>query len=215
MLKIALLGGSSFLGKKVLATCLKKDIEVKALVRSPEKIQDFAKQVEILEGDMFSYNSLKELIKDVDAVVSVAGPQPKYGKVTATPFEECMNTIVTLMKEQEIKRIINVSSAGMQLPDEKLAPKLRILRFFIRLYSKESVRVKELEMEILKNSGLEWTSFRPPWIKDNSGASKVLAHPSYLNSFTVDADLFAWYIVESISVKKWEGYAPLIANAKG
>ncbi|MCG8581412.1 MAG: SDR family oxidoreductase [Bacteroidales bacterium] len=69
--KIAFIGVTGNLAPFAYKELIKKGIHIKALVRDVSKIDriaDFPTEIEIHVGDLANMNSLREVLKDVDAI---------------------------------------------------------------------------------------------------------------------------------------------------
>ncbi|HWA05297.1 MAG TPA: NAD(P)-dependent oxidoreductase, partial [Ignavibacteria bacterium] len=74
MAKIFVTGGTGFIGSHLIDELLKKNYEVKALVRRSSSTKWLeGKPVEYIEGDLFTEDVLKKALSDVDYVYHVGG----------------------------------------------------------------------------------------------------------------------------------------------
>ncbi|MDG1438150.1 MAG: NAD(P)H-binding protein, partial [Emcibacteraceae bacterium] len=67
---IALTGATGFVGGHLLHSLVSRGFIVKALTRRPQKNID---NVTWISGDFENCSALKELLKDVDVIINVAG----------------------------------------------------------------------------------------------------------------------------------------------
>ena len=73
-MKIAVFGGSGTVGLRLLQVALERGFEVKALVRTPEKLGDLKDKIEIIKGDYFDKEMILKTIEDTEAILSTLGP---------------------------------------------------------------------------------------------------------------------------------------------
>jgi len=70
---IALFGATGSTGKAVLALALKQGYNVRALVRSPEKVLVHHEKLTLLQGDYDTVDKIKDTVKGCEFVICVAG----------------------------------------------------------------------------------------------------------------------------------------------
>jgi putative NADH-flavin reductase len=73
-MKIAVFGGTGRTGVPLLKEALDRGLEVKALVRTPAKMNFSGQQLEVIEGDALDENDVRKTVEGTDAVISVLGP---------------------------------------------------------------------------------------------------------------------------------------------
>ncbi|MDE1916054.1 MAG: NAD(P)-dependent oxidoreductase [Sphingomonadales bacterium] len=143
--RIALTGGSGFVGQALLDEAAKAGVEARALAR---RAMAPRAGVDWLRGDLDDRKALAHLMRDAEAVIHVAG-------VVNTPEPEEFfnaNVVGTLtMLEEAIKagvrRFVYVSSLSAREPE-------------LSTYGAS----KALAEQLVKTSGLDWTIVRPPAI---------------------------------------------------
>ena len=100
-MRIAVFGGTGFVGYQLVKFLLKKEFELSLLVRPASKNNvDFEGDVNIVSGSVESEKAIKETIKDSDCVIYNIGILEELPKEGAT-FEE--------LQYQCAKRIIDIS----------------------------------------------------------------------------------------------------------
>lgn len=146
-MKVALLGGTGFVGSYITDELLNHGHKPKVLVRknSTNKLLQ-ADNCEIVEGDLSDKRALKKLIKSSDVVIYSIGLVREFPHRGIT-FQETqfdgVKQVVDLAVELDSKRFILVSANGARLDGTKYQS------------------TKYLAEEYLKQSGLDWTIFRP------------------------------------------------------
>ena len=73
-MKISIFGGSGRTGIHVIQQALVSGYEIKALVRSPEKLKINDEKLGVLQGDIFNISDLEPVMKGTEAVVSALVP---------------------------------------------------------------------------------------------------------------------------------------------
>ena len=74
MKKIVLIGASGFVGSAILKEALDRGHKVTAVVRNPEKITRVHKNLEIKQGDVSSAETVTDISKGADVVISAYNP---------------------------------------------------------------------------------------------------------------------------------------------
>ncbi len=146
-MKVALFGGTGFVGSYIIDELLNHKHKPKLLVReNSEKKLLKPDKCEIVLGDLNNLSAMKKTIKSADVVIYSIGLVREFPSkgitFQQTQFEGVKQT-VDLAKDLDIKRYILVSANGAKLDGTKYQS------------------TKYLAEEYLKHSELEWTIFRP------------------------------------------------------
>ena len=138
MKNVIILGASGNIAKHVIDILVKKDdIKLTLFLRNKNRLRnnDISK-CRIVEGDVLNYNQLKDAIKEQDIV---------YANLSGD-LEAMAKNIVKAMEENEVKRIIAISSIGIY--DTPLKPVLKPYRKLA---------------DVIEESALEYTILRATW----------------------------------------------------
>lgn len=142
---IAVTGGTGFVGQALLDLAGKQKVDVRALAR---KAQPDRAGVSWISGDLDNRTALARLMQGAEAVIHVAGlvntPDP-------AEFERCnvagtLNVIEAALAAG-VQRFVFVSSLSAREPD-------------LSQYGASKARAEKL----VRASGLDWTTVRPPAI---------------------------------------------------
>lgn len=145
-MKIFVTGGTGFVGQELVSLLLAKGHTVKCLVRTHERGERLLPPgVDLTEGDIIDPEGLREAIAGCDAVVNLVGIIMEKGKNTfeSVQYQGTVN-MVDATKAAGIRRFIQMSALGSR-PDA------------VATYHKTKWRAEEY----LRNSGLDYTIFRP------------------------------------------------------
>jgi uncharacterized protein len=159
MNKIVLIGASGFVGSAILNEALNRGHVVTAVVRHPEKITTLHKNLIIKQADVSSDETLTEICRGADAVISAYNPgwkNPEIYQDTLSVYPKIMEGV----KKSGVKRFLVVGGAGslfvspgIRLMDsgtmpEAFIPAVKSLAlFFLETLSNEKV--------------LDWVFFSP------------------------------------------------------
>ena len=142
-MKLAVTGGTGFVGSHFLNIALKADHEVNALTRRPQPPRE---RLQWIEGSLGDHANLERLVKDADAVVHIAGvlnprdpAEFERGNVQGTL------AMLAAATAAGVTRFVHVSSLAAREP--KLSK-----------YGASKARAEQL----VERSGLDWAMVRPP-----------------------------------------------------
>lgn len=142
-MKLAVTGGTGFVGSRLIDVALAAGHEVKALIR---RSQPEREGVEWIAGDLHDRAALELLVGDVDATIHVAGVISGHNAAT---FElgNVGGTLAMLAAATAggVHRFVHVSSLAAREPK-------------LSLYGASKARAEEL----IRSSGLDWSIVRPP-----------------------------------------------------
>ncbi|MEJ2194008.1 MAG: NAD(P)H-binding protein [Ignavibacteriaceae bacterium] len=211
-MKIAILGSTGFVGRVVLQKVLDKGYQVKTLVRNPEKLDELKEKVEFVQGSVTQSDKLEKTVFGTEVVISTIGP-PMKNPGDPESYKKSMEDLVTILKKQNVKRYIHIGGAAhLGGENENWTIGRRILRMILKLIAKPVLIAKQMEWEVLKKSGLDWTLVRPPGImKEIFKGKGVIADEKNLSRTKVNVEDLANFIVEQINSRSWIKKAPLVA----
>lgn len=150
-MKVFVTGGTGFVGNEVLRQLVAAGHEVRALVRqgAESRLAD-ADKVDIHQGDITDSGSLGGALKGCDAVIHLVGIiREFYGRGITFKKLHVMATenILDACAEQGVSRYLHMSSNGTRQDG-------------ITAYH----RTKWQAEQLVRDSGLDWTVFRPSLI---------------------------------------------------
>lgn len=165
-MKLALFGATGKTGSKVLEQALAAGHEVKALVRSPEKLEQRPDALTIVEGDMMRAEDVAATVEGCSAVIMAAGP------VKSSPsdmLEKSAANIVEAMEASGVRRLVWLTGAGVVDERDGSSVSRVIVRGLMKIVAGKVLASSERAYETVKNSGLDYTVVRPPMLADEPG----------------------------------------------
>ncbi|MCY7413063.1 MAG: NAD(P)H-binding protein [Salinibacterium sp.] len=161
---IALFGGTGRTGRHVLQQALAAGHSVRMLARRPEAVTVASDHLVVIGGDVLDAAAVAETIGVADVVISV------FGQVKGSPptlQTDGPRNIVMAMKELGLSRIITLSGGGLPSKEHD-RPKTpdKIIRFLLQRISPQVLADAESHLEVLRESGLDWTVVRGPRLTD-------------------------------------------------
>lgn len=149
MQKVLIIGATGSLAQYVIEAAKPlENIQLKLFVRNKNRLSKYlSEDCEVVEGDALNFNDIKNAIANQDVVyVNLEGN-----------LETMTENIVKAMKEENVKRIIAISSIGIY--NEPLRPVLEPYRKLA---------------DIIENSDLDYTILRPDWFTNADEIDYVL-----------------------------------------
>lgn len=213
MKQITILGATGFVGKSLLSKAMKKGFRVKVLARSAIGLQALTPQVEVIEGNYFDQEKLKQVLDGSVAVLSTIGP-PVSSQLSATDEINYINSLAYIIEQMEANnqtRWINISGAGIKMTSENMPLPRKLMRVMLKAASSEIVRVKDKEVSMLEQSSLDWTNIRPPMIRESVEGEFVADENKFLG-MSVDVNQLADFMLFEIDNKRWLKKAPIVAT---
>lgn len=159
-MKIALFGATGQTGKEFLEIALEAGHNVKALVRTPSKLETTDESLQVIQGDVLVYDDVEKTVSGTDIVVSL------FGHVKGSPDwlqTEGTKNIVKAMKSHDVERILSLSGGGLPYP-EKDEPGIadKLIRFLMKIFAGQILKDAKKHAEVLRESNLDWTIVRAP-----------------------------------------------------
>jgi len=166
-MNILVAGGTGFVGSYLVPELLERGHDVTALARDPDGA-DFPESVERARGDVTAYDSIEGAFEDQDVVINLVALSPLFkpsgGKSHTEVHLGGTQNVVDAAEAHDVGKIIQMSALDAN-PD---APT-------------EYLRAKGRAEEVVENSGLDYTTFRPSVVFGEGGEfvsfTKVLTTP--------------------------------------
>lgn len=189
MKNVIILGASGNIAKHVIDLLAKKeDIQLTLFLRNARRLRSKdISQCRMIQGDVLDYSQLKEAVKGQDIV---------YANL-AGDLESMARNIVKAMKENNVQKLIFISSIGIY--DVPVRPVLNPYR---------------KAADVIEASDLEYTILRPTWFtnadevdyettrKGESEKGSVVSQKSLATLITKIIEFPENYIRENLGVNK-------------
>jgi len=155
---IAIIGASGFVGTKLVNEAIRRDHEITAICRHPEKIELDHEQVKAQKGDVFNPNELVNKLEGHDAVISAYNPGWEDPEIYDHYLEGC-KVLQKAVKQSGVNRFLVVGGAGSL----EIAPGEQLIDTpdFPEEY-KEGAKAARDYLDILsEEDDLDWTFLSP------------------------------------------------------
>jgi putative NADH-flavin reductase len=209
---IALLGATGMVGGFVLREALARGYQVRALARTPQKLDPFKDRISIVKGDARDVSTIAALLRGSDVVISALGPVKADGDAARMISTTATGYIIGLMPEYDIRRYIVVSGGAVELPgdDRNLTGWLMQKMAAITLH--DTLRDKQAEYQLLADSPVQWTLVRCPLIAAEPFESYPRASLDTPTSFNLRAGELAHFLLDQIHSQEFVGKGPFLES---
>ena len=155
-MKVVVFGATGGTGRELVKQALGHGHSVRAFVRKPDRLKVIHHRLEVITGDVQDAKAVAEAVRGHDAVLSALGI---YERKPNTILSDAMRTIVTAMEQEQVKRLLMVSSLGVGDSKGQLGPLYNSV--LLPLLLKEIFADKETAETVVRESALDWTIVRP------------------------------------------------------
>nr|WP_320118912.1 NAD(P)H-binding protein [uncultured Marinifilum sp.] len=213
MKQITILGATGMLGEKLLQKAIDKNIKVKVLARNTNKLGNFMQAIEVINGNYFDKEKLQSALMGSEVILSTIGPDTN-SSLSADDEDNYINSLAFIIKQMNTnkqKRWISISSAGVKRTNENLPLARKLLRVRLMAASKSIINIKDRELHLLEQSNLDWTSVRPPFIKEEIKGEFVADENKFIAN-AVDVNQLCDFILAEIINNDWIKSAPVVGT---
>ncbi|AFZ73826.1 complex I NDUFA9 subunit family protein [Natronobacterium gregoryi] len=148
-------GGAGFIGTNLCTELVERGHDVTALSRTPGR-GSIPEEVDLAVGDVSAYDSIEDAVAGHDAVVNLVSLaplwEPKGDRDHETVHVGGTENLVRAAETHDVERFLQMSALGAN-PDGDTA----------------YIRAKGRAEEVVRDSSLEWTIFRPSVVFGDGG----------------------------------------------
>ncbi|HEY3893974.1 MAG TPA: SDR family oxidoreductase [Pseudonocardiaceae bacterium] len=170
-MKLTVLGATGGVGRHIVTHALADGHEVTAAVRDPARLPERHPKLAVLGTNALEAASVKEAVEGADAVLSGIGTADRHDP--HKPASTSARATVQAMIATDVRRIIVVSAAPLNRSGagQSLLTR-RVFSPLLWAIFQEIYLDLELMERILRDSGLDWTSVRPPKLLNSPGQGR-------------------------------------------
>ena len=205
-MKVAIFGATGGTGQQLVAQALEAGYTVQALVRDPARLTHTNPDLTLVTGDVLDANAVSATIQGADAVVVTLGNTANNPDWIVS---DGTRVVVEAMKQQEVRRLVVVSSLGVGDSRSQVPFAFRMLMTTVL---KKPMEDKERQEELVRESGLDWIMVRPGGLTDGpkTGAYKAGADGKIGVGQVSRADV-ADFVLKQLSDATYLYQAPAVA----
>jgi putative NADH-flavin reductase len=154
--------------------------DVVVLVRDPSRL-DVEAGVRVVTGSVNDPAAVDRAVEGADAVISALGPDANEPDQVER-LRDGMRQTIRAMRHHGVRRIVNLSGAGITAPGERKPLFDRMATHVVRLFSGHVVAAKQAEYDELAATDLEWIAVRPGIVTDGEASGRYRAGPDELRA---------------------------------
>lgn len=209
---VALLGASGMTGQYLLEEALARGYTVRALARTPAKLDEFRDRITIVEGDARNPAVIEELLRGSDVVISALGPVKADGDAARFISTAATENILAAMESSKISQFIVVSGAAVVMPGDDRNFLGWWMRTLVQLGLRDTLRDKQAEYDLLAASSVDWVLVRCPLIDPEPFLFLPLTSLATPPAFRVRAGELARFMIDQIEARKFIRQGPFIGS---
>jgi uncharacterized protein YbjT (DUF2867 family) len=209
---VALLGATGMVGDFLLREALARGYNVRALARTPAKLQEFGSRITIVQGDARDPAVIEELLRGSDVVISAVGPVQADGEASLFINTTVTGNVLQAMAGNKISRYMIVSGAGVEMPGDQRT----LLGWWIRTLAQvglaDALQDKQAEYELLVKSSAQWMLVRCPLIDPEPFRWAPLVSLQTPPTFRVRAGEVARFMIDQIDSRDYIHQGPFLGS---
>jgi putative NADH-flavin reductase len=214
MTKVLVMGASRGIGLETVKALLARSLDVRAFARSASDIAIDDSRLETFDGDALDAGSVERALAGIDVVVQSLGVSfgPEVMLKGTTLFSKATRVLVDAMRKTAVKRLIAVTGAGAG--DSRGHGGFLFDRIVFPVVLKRVYDDKDVQEQMIKASGLEWTIARPGGLTGGAatGRYEVLTDPAtWRGGFIARADV-ADFLANEVLEPRYVGKTPVLIS---
>ncbi len=212
MTKVLVIGASRGIGLETVKALLAKNHEVRAFARSTATIPLDNERLEKVDGDALDRRDIDRALEGVDAVIQSLGvsfgPHPVLKGTTL--FSTSSRVLVDAMRTKGIKRLIAVT--GLGAGDSRGHGGLLYSALLFPLVLKRVYDDKDIEEQIVRASGLDWTIVRPGLLTSGAARARyqVLTDPKSWRAGSISRGDVGEFLARQVEERTYIGQTPVL-----
>jgi putative NADH-flavin reductase len=209
---ILIAGASRGIGLETVKRALAEGHAVRALARSAANIPLEGEKLEKMTGDALDRTTVAASLSGVDAIIQTLGAPfgPEAVLQGTTLFSKATRILVDAMLAVRVRRLIAVT--GLGAGDSRGRGGFLYDTFVFPLMLKRLYDDKDVQEQIIKRSGLDWTIVRPGILTSGpaTGAYRALLDPKDWRAGSISRADVADFLVKQVTDRAYIGKAPLL-----
>jgi len=155
--KIAILGASGRLGRRLVRRALEAGHRVVAFVRFPIFLRFSHSALTIIRGDSKDEGAVERVLSGVDAVLTVLGPD---AGIAPDSTKRAASAVILAMKRTGVRRLVWQTGWAVPYMGETLLGSRKAMRSVLRLIGTPALKNLEEGLSLVLESDLDFTVVR-------------------------------------------------------
>ncbi|HLQ39725.1 MAG TPA: NAD(P)H-binding protein [Tetragenococcus sp.] len=212
-MQITVFGATGKTGRELVRLALEAGYDVVAFVRDLQKVDNKSAHLEVIQGELNDRAAVKSAIAGSHCVLSALGPTGK--KKGDQQLSGGIATILSVLEESNIKRLIVLSTTSAQDPLDEDGLRFKLRRAMIRAGRPTTYEQIVQYSQLVRDSDTDWTLVRIASILTKDPLSKQI-RTGYLGRDDLGPKLsrtdLAWFMLEQINSTEYIRKAPAVSN---
>lgn len=207
-MKVVVFGASGRVGRHLVEQALAAGHEVTAFVRDPAKLGQQHERLRVVQGDVEDSAKVEEAIAGQEMVLSTLG----HTKTSSQQIQTvALQHILTAMRKHGIKRLVDLTGAGIASPKDPPSLGASVIRTIFKLLAAPVIEDGTRHVQLIKASDREWVVVRAPRIVEGpkTGVYRTGYLPTGPGSKISYADV-AHFMLRGTSEDNYLREAPII-----
>jgi putative NADH-flavin reductase len=212
MALVLVIGASRGIGLETVRRALAAGHGVRALARGAASIPIDEAGLEKVAADALDRGAVSASLKGADVVIETLGaPKQLAATLWGTRlFSNATRILVDAMREQGVRRLLAVT--GLGAGDSRGHGGLLYDAFAFPLVLKRIYDDKDVQEQMIRASGLDWTIVRPGLLRSSAGTgrARALTDPKDWRAGSVTRADVAAFLVREAFERRFVGQTPLL-----
>lgn len=212
MATLLVMGASRGIGLETVKRALEAGHRVRAFARGAASIALDVPALEKIAGDALDRSAVAAAVAGVDAVIQSLGapkrPQAIFSGTTL--FSRATRILIDAMRETGVRRLVAVT--GLGAGDSRGHGSFLYDALLFPLILKRVYDDKDVQEQMIRASGLEWTIARPGLLTNGpaTGQARALAEPADWRAGSISRADVALFLVREAFERRFVGKTPLL-----
>ena len=205
-MQITVFGASGRVGQRVIEVAQENGHSVIALVHAHNPFIE-SETLRVVEGNIQDESSVRTALKGSQAVISTLG---SWGTINKDILSSGMEVIIPAMQASGIRRIISLTGADAQMPNEHPRILQSMSHGIFTMLAPKIMADGERHLRLLQASNLDWTCVRSPVMNNYGKVTYVFRMKWPLPFRTINRQAVAMAMVDQLAANDCIKKAPTI-----
>ncbi|MGK7371573.1 MAG: NAD(P)-dependent oxidoreductase [Candidatus Halalkalibacterium sp. M3_1C_030] len=205
---IALFGATGGTGKCILKQALPEgDSHIRALVRSPGKLQIENSKLDTLKGNVLNQEDVFKTIDGTDGVLCTLGNTANNPSDLLT---KATSHIISAMNRYNVNRLVVLTSMGLGSSRNQIP---WVAKLLTRTFLSDLMADKRRQEQLIERSNLEWTIIRPGGLTDTLQTKDIYkGTDAEIMAGPISRTEVANFMLETVTSQKFLRKKPVITS---